>query len=97
MESLLRRVKELQDQLETIKPIYAELDELMGEIGKIANHGAEFIDESTQLVYTVVDNFAEKNVAFKACGVKRFEVKIEELEKVLKKKEKEAKKVQKAS
>jgi len=65
------RVMEILAKLEETKPLYAELDKLLLILAQSEfnhmQHGDGFM--------ILVDNFSEKNTAFRAAGVRRFELK----------------------
>lgn len=67
VEALVERAKEIQVYLDSVKPLYAELDEITVELAGqrgLAKYGC-----------IVVDNFATKNTSYKVAAVKRFELK----------------------
>lgn len=64
--ALAKEASEIMDVLEAQKRLYARLDELTLALKD---------QEIGRLGLMVVDNFAQKNVAFRVAGVKRFELK----------------------
>lgn len=67
ISAMRKRARELIDQIEAIKPLYKELDELTDKLfaaGFVAGEGL-----------AIVDNFAEKNTVWKASAIRRFELK----------------------
>lgn len=65
-KAIVKRVIEIQKQLFVMKGLYRELDSLTDQLllAKFKQgHGVK-----------IVDNFTDKNVAFKTTAVKRFEV-----------------------
>ena len=70
----LCQVLDLLEKLESVKPLYAELDALIVEM-----HSEGFQSEVIDgMLIQLVDNFAEKNTVFRPAGVKRFEFKVKE-------------------
>jgi hypothetical protein len=65
---MISRAQKIQLQLDQVKPLYQELDQitfaLVAVKEKLASHGV-----------VIVDNFAEKNTQFKTIGIKRYELK----------------------
>lgn len=88
-EAKIKRVIEIQKELELRKALYDELDKLTLEL-----KAGGFVSTDIQgLHIELVDNFAEgKNTCFRPAGVKRFEIEVEPLEKYQKRLEKKAKK-----
>lgn len=61
---------------ESGKRAYARADRFLDQLIKRgAQPGEEILDEAGTPVAKIVDNFAEKNVSYKPCGVRRFELK----------------------
>lgn len=72
-ESKLKRVIELQAEIEVRKALYDELDKLTLELQAEGFKHAEL----EGLVVDLVDNFADgRNTVFRPAGVKRFEMKV---------------------
>lgn len=67
VSGLVKRAQEIQAQLDTVKPLYSELDEITQALVAVRTGLAKY-------GVTVVDNFEAKNTVFKATGVKRFEL-----------------------
>lgn len=85
----LKRVIEIQKELDLRKELYAEMDRLTLELlaGNFSNAELE------GLRLELVDNFADgKNVCFRPAGVKRWEITIESIETYQKRLEKQRKK-----
>jgi hypothetical protein len=65
---MLVRAQKIQRQLDEVKPLYHELDEITFALVRVKerleSHGA-----------VIVDNFAEKNTQFKTVGIRRYELK----------------------
>lgn len=77
----LARVLEIQRELDLRKALYAELDALVLELQTGGFSSADLEGMRLELV----DNFADgKNTVFRPAGVKRFEIKIEPVERALK-------------
>ncbi len=73
IEQLLNRAAELSSQLQQVKSLYKELDEITNQMLEM-----EVLQASTDdYTMTMVDNFAEKNTAFRVARLNRFELKIE--------------------
>lgn len=66
IESLIERASKINSVLTLIKPLYGELDEIVWQLATVPN-----IE-----VYGVMikDNYNGRNVAWKATGVRRFEL-----------------------
>jgi hypothetical protein len=67
INSLIKRATELVEQIEAVKPMYKELDELtdrLFSLGFVSGNGL-----------SLVDNFESKNTAWKASAFRRFELK----------------------
>jgi hypothetical protein len=71
IQTLLTRADAIMTVLENDKPLYEELDNITLQLKAL---GFEQGAIGTRLL-ALVDNFAEKNTAFRPCGVKRFELK----------------------
>lgn len=67
LQELSQRALKLMTKLEANKALYQELDEITVTIAKVGETG------TPELI--LVDNFAEKNVAFRPAAVRRFELK----------------------
>lgn len=67
LKKLIAKAKRLQVQLEQVKPMYSELDQITAIIvknkSKAERHGVK-----------VVDNFALRNTQFKVAHFKRFDL-----------------------
>lgn len=85
----LKRVLEIQKELEVRKALYDELDRLTLEL----KAGGFVSAELEGLRLELIDNFAEgKNTCFRPAGVKRFEIDVEPLETYQKRVAKQARK-----
>lgn len=71
-EELLKRIIEINEELELRKKLYEEYDKVVEELRKTGFKNAEFQD----LIFELVDNFEEKNTAWRMAAIKRFELKI---------------------
>lgn len=71
---LLKRAVDIQKQLDAVKKLYGEMDEITTQLVE----GGFEMSELEQHKIMLVDNFKTKNTVFKVAGVKRFELKIEE-------------------
>lgn len=69
---LVDRARSIRQQLDEVKPLYHELDEitlaLMNAKEALQRHGRQYGVE-------LIDNFAEKNSAFRTVAIRRFELK----------------------
>lgn len=71
---LAKRALEIKMQLEEVKPLYEELDEItMQLVGAGATH---WVDRKTKLGFEIVDNFEKKNTCWRAHGIRRWELKV---------------------
>lgn len=74
---LLERLHSLTAQLEAVKPLYAEMDSLVGEL-VLRGFESELLADGTHA--HLIDNFldaktgAPRNVAWKSCAIRRFEI-----------------------
>lgn len=71
-EIRLARVIELVEELELRKALYAELDKLIVELLEEGFTSKMFGPYLVELV----DNFEDKNTAWKAAAIKRYDVKV---------------------
>lgn len=84
----LARIISIKNELDLRKELYDELDKLVLEL---KDTGFKSFDmEGLRL--ELVDNFEETNVCYRPAGVKRWEMKIESLEKVAKREARASKK-----
>ena len=78
MENKLKRALEIKTILDAQKPLYDELEAITLELvdtGLLVETGIPVMVEGCY--FTVVDNFAVKNVVWKPAAVRRFELKIQ--------------------
>lgn len=87
LEGTLLRLLEIKAELDSRNALYEEYDKLVLELQKGGFSLAVIGEDAISLV----DNFAESNTAWKSCGVKRYDIKIESVEKYEKKLAKRAK------
>lgn len=73
-QTLVKRLLILQNKVNEVKPIHEEIDEICMELGKRHKDGQVLLETKTSL-YSLQDNFAEKNTAFRVARIKRFEIK----------------------
>jgi hypothetical protein len=66
IKDLLREAEQLQATLTQYKELYKRLDEITDALVDQDISGSGF---------AIIDNFAEKSVVWKPCGVRRFELK----------------------
>jgi hypothetical protein len=67
------KIIEIQKQLDEMKPLYKEIDELVCELVAANVTTVEVKDQKV----IILDNFSDKNTVFRTTGVKRYEAKIE--------------------
>ncbi len=80
MDNRLKRILDITAELEVRKALYTELDALVLELQAEGFKQTDLEGFRVELV----DNFLEKNTVFRPAGVKRFEINVEPLDKVLK-------------
>jgi membrane protease subunit (stomatin/prohibitin family) len=88
---LAKKAIEIAKKIEAAKVLYEELDAVTRELLVVQGTGATKAQFIGDQAVTVVDNFETANTVFRPAGVRRFEVKIEDKEKFLKRLKKEAK------
>jgi hypothetical protein len=69
---LVARLAEVEAVLDVTKKLYAERDELTLKLKEMV--GIDYEVSSGDIVFKVVDNFAEKNTVFRPAGVRRFDL-----------------------
>lgn len=74
-----RKVKKLLEARERGSAAYGQADAILEELLGHLPVGRE-VDLGDGRVATLVDNFAEKNKAWKPCGVSRFDLKVKKQE-----------------
>lgn len=77
---LAKQAFTLQQEIEEAKGLYAQMDEITGELLNDRISEVIFTQDGVRYVLEVVDNFAEKNTVFRSAAVRHYEIKIEELE-----------------
>ncbi len=96
---VVNRIAAIKDQLELVKPLYEELDDLTEELLEVAEVNQTLKTDDNRLV-TLIDNFADKNTVFRSAAVRRFEAELltaDEMTKKLIAAEKKAAKAAKVS
>lgn len=77
LSKLVNRIAQIRDQLDAVKPLYEELDELTLELHTISGASSstpKYQTNTTPVKYvSVVDNFMDRNTVFRPTGVRRFE------------------------
>lgn len=63
---LVERAKEIQAELDRVKPLYSELDEITLALVEVP--------DLSSLGVSLKDNFETKNISWKATGIRRFEL-----------------------
>lgn len=91
----LARAVEIKAQLESVKPLYEELDAVTMRASE-ALRLSKTVDVNGVKV-TLIDNFESKNTVFRPVGVKRFELSVESVEEYAARLDKEAAKAVKAA
>ena len=76
LSAVLLRLRDLQAQIEAVKPLYAEADLLTLELVRVGFVSMTLADGT---VASLVDNFVDakglpKLTAWKSCGIKRFDI-----------------------
>ena len=71
----LFRIMYLKQKLESVKPLYEEIDRLTMELVSAKKLPKALVLGKDYVAVELVDNFAEKNTVFRPAGVKRFEIK----------------------
>lgn len=89
---IVNRIATIKTQLESIKPLYDELDDLTAELGDVAEVNQVLATNDGRFL-TLIDNFADKNTVFRPAAVRRFDVELVTQEEMEKKMSKLAKKI----
>lgn len=71
IEAMAKRAAEVLAQLESMKPLYNELDKLTQDLMESGATGTDL----GKLKLVLVDNFETKNTVFKTTSIKRYELK----------------------
>ena len=82
VKTITARIVDLSSQIESMKPLYEELDALTLQLKNLVKEGVRVVDADTRYSVTVEDNFAEKNTIYRAQAAKRFQAKVESAEEV---------------
>lgn len=77
-QKVLNAAREILDLKAQIKAMYERIDHLTEIVGGIVPPGEEIDYPNLQQTVKLVDNFAEKNVAFRVASFHRYEVQVEE-------------------
>lgn len=91
---IVNRIAEIKTELDSKKPLYDELDELISELSDVAEVNQTLATNDARFI-TLIDNFAEKNTVWRPAAVKRFDIELLTGEELAKKNEKLAKKAKK--
>lgn len=91
---VVNRIAAIKTQLEAVKPLYDELDELTAELSDVAEVNQTLATNDGRFM-TLIDNFAEKNTVFRPAAVRRFDIELLTQEELSKKAERLAKKAKK--
>ena len=70
MKTLITRAKKINKEIEKLKKLYGQLDEITEKLVKQKFKSSDGVE--------LVDNFKTKNVAFRTTSVKRYELRFEE-------------------
>lgn len=89
--TIAEQIVEVAKKLEASKALYEEMDKLTAEFQKVTGTGIDNTIFVGEKAVTLVDNFASNNTQFRPAAFRRFEVKVEDAEKYLKRLKKEVK------
>lgn len=70
---LIERAVEIDKHLSQVKPLYKEREDIMA---KLIAHTTDICIDTSSYTVTMCDNYASKNVVWKACGISRYELEI---------------------
>lgn len=79
VQALCKQALQLLEQLESVKPLYADLDTIIMRLHELGFESAECLDgETLELVSNFIDpkTGAARNTVFRPAGVKQFELKL---------------------
>lgn len=93
LDSVLARLAEVEAALGLMKKLYEEKELLTMQLKQLVPVGQEVT--YGDFVFSVVDNFAEKNTVFRPAAVKRFDLQVDSLMARAIKADKEAEKLAK--
>lgn len=93
LNSVLARLAEVQSALDLMKKLYEEKEALTMQLKELVPVGQEV--SHGDYIFSVVDNFAEKNTVFRPAAVKRFDLEVDSVLARHLKAEKEAEKAAK--
>jgi hypothetical protein len=96
-QRLVSTIISINATLDTIKPLYGELDQAVLELRELVGLNKFVIEPGTQIAVQIVDEYAEKNTIWRIQSSQRFVAKIKTLEDRIKQAEKEAKAAEKAA
>lgn len=71
VKSLVKRAIEIQTELEKVKPLYSELDQIIQTL--VEREVSEYALGPIKV--RLIDNFEKKNSCFRAVAIKRYELK----------------------
>lgn len=76
LSAVLLRLRDLQAQLDSVKPLYSEIDLLTLELARVGFTSTTLTDGTH---VELIDNFIDskglpKLTAWKSCGIKRYEI-----------------------
>lgn len=71
IQALVAEAAQLLEKAESFKATYNRIDEITVKLSLVGN---QFEDDDGAII-RIVDNFADKNTAFKTTAIKRFELK----------------------
>ena len=92
-EQIVKRLAEIEMMTQSMKGLYDEKEKLTLELMKQVGLGKEV--QEGDLIFSVVDNFATKNVMFRPAAVRRFDLDVDSAYARQVKAEKEAEKLAK--
>lgn len=93
LNTILARLAEVQSALDLMKKLYEEKEVLTMQLKELVPVGQEV--SHGDYIFSVVDNFAEKNTVFRPAAVKRFDLEVDSILARQLKAEKETEKVAK--
>jgi hypothetical protein len=94
---LASKVISINATLESIKPLYTELDQAVMELKDLIGLNNNFIEEGTLIGVQIVDEFAEKNTIWRIQKSQRYIAKLETFDERLRREQKAAKAAEKAA
>lgn len=75
LDKMIRRAVQIQNQLDEVKPLYGELDQITSSLLNASIVSVKLRSHLEKQKIVLVDNFAEKNTAFRTVALRRYELK----------------------